>query len=509
MMKSRKFKVMSSDDHETNSLLPFGNYTYFKDELTGKHKKRKLMIEDIWLRLESILKTVKCCQGEIFHQIENSNKVIKCAKTAQFFALMHTFKNGVNWSDSTPNGITKAEMFHLALDKAEEYYDISDLPHFPKMEKVYYSNNIEALNTGKLDELLNFFTYASENDRCLVKAAFATAFWGGPPGSRPAFVIDGIEDDPQQNRGIGKTTLVDVVSMLAGEKFTDLSTKLDLEDCKKRLLSAESRIVRFDNIKTMKLSSEAIESLITSRFISGHKMHIGNTSRINLFTYFLTFNGASFSKDMAQRCILIRLKRPEKIAGWEMKIMNFIKENRTEIIQDIGFYLSKPDDKNFIPKTRFALWEVGVLSKFSNSDCIDEVVKRQGESDDDDKIRDDISDLFALKISEYLKDYQKNIDSSENAVLIAKSIAGKWINELLGVRASVRWANKVLSKNLPPQIKPDLYIRQGYQYWLWNPGKFENDEKFIPFDHFKEAYVIKNNNLRDVCRTSDISKKDT
>jgi len=52
----------------------------------------------------------------------------------------------------------------------------------------------------------------------LILAATLTLFWGGSSSARPAFRIDGPEDDPPElaKRAVGKTRLVQILASLVG-----------------------------------------------------------------------------------------------------------------------------------------------------------------------------------------------------------------------------------------------------------------------------------------------------
>ena len=87
---------------------------------------------------------------------------------------------------------------------------------------------------------------------------FLTPFWGGGPGDRPAFVIGGPENDgPRAGRGVGKTTLVELVGELAGG-YLDCEIDEKAGDIKTRLLSADARgyrVALLDNVKSLHFSS--------------------------------------------------------------------------------------------------------------------------------------------------------------------------------------------------------------------------------------------------------------
>ena len=51
--------------------------------------------------------------------------------------------------------------------------------------------------------------------------------------------------------------------------------------------------------------------MITTDIISGKRLYMGEGRRPNTITHVITLNGASLSKDLAQRCIPIKLARPK------------------------------------------------------------------------------------------------------------------------------------------------------------------------------------------------------
>ena len=77
----------------------------------------------------------------------------------------------------------------------------------------------------------------------------------------------------------------------------------------KRLLSPQGRgkrVVLLDNVKSHRFSWAELEAFITSPVISGHEMYRGEGQRPNTTTVAITVNGASLSKDLAQRAIVVR-----------------------------------------------------------------------------------------------------------------------------------------------------------------------------------------------------------
>jgi len=132
---------------------------------------------------------------------------------------------------------------------------------------------------------------ATPVDAALIKAAFCTPFWGGPPGRRPGFFIE--NDGKDRGQGVGKSTLLHKIAELSGGSIDSKITE-EIGALKKRILTAGSeRVIAFDNIKA-KIASADIEGLITSPWISGHRMFSGEGKVPNNFTYIFTANDASY-----------------------------------------------------------------------------------------------------------------------------------------------------------------------------------------------------------------------
>src|SRR5262249_23257416 len=144
---------------------------------------------------------------------------------------------------------------------------------------------------------------------------------------------------------------------------------------------------------TLKFSWSQFESLITQTAISGHQMYEGEGSRPNTLTTIITLNGASLSKDMAQRCVIIKLKRPKKYsAKWEEETRAFIQNHRWAIIGDIIAKLQAPG-KDLEQSYRWASWGRDVLSRVSDpAECWKVIQERRGEVDEDSAEGDVVRD---------------------------------------------------------------------------------------------------------------------
>jgi len=297
-------------------------------------------------------------------------------------------RSALSWrggSDVSGRSLVRRGEFasHLRA-KVQDYKAVEELPHEPRLEAHYYAwNPPEGYEpTGEhLAELLDFFDNpATPQDAVLIRAMFCTPVWGGSPGRRPAFVI--LADD----RGFGKTSLAGAVADLCGGPV-DLEANDRAEGrLVSRLLSPAAlpkRVVRMDNIKGV-AESALVESLITSRVISGYRLYHGDASRPNTLTFIVTGNALALSRDLAERAYIIRLQRPTFRAGWEAKLGAFLEAKRDYIIADIGAAL-RGAKAEYTLEDRHAEWNAGVLARMTPDP--DPVLRlnaeRRGECDED------------------------------------------------------------------------------------------------------------------------------
>jgi hypothetical protein len=155
------------------------------------------------------------------------------------------------------------------------------------------------------------------------------------------WVIMGPQNDgPRAGRGVGKSITVEMLAELLGGMERLMSVELgdNLKDVKTRLLSPEAQAVRIallDNAKSYRISWGDLEGLITSPVISGRQLYQGEGRRPNLITWIVTINGGQLSKDLSERAIVLRLRRPEYTATWEEETRALIQEHRQQIVGDV------------------------------------------------------------------------------------------------------------------------------------------------------------------------------
>ncbi len=331
----------------------------------------------------------------------------------------------VRWA-SGEDKVTQA-VFHAYLrQRAEGYEAVESLPHEPPMPGHYYLHPRPAGGDGRaLRALLGRFCPATEADRQLMLAALLTPFWGGRPGSRPAFLIEADDDDGEGGRGTGKTTFAETVAALAGGHF-DARPSEEIDRILTRLLSPEGlgrRVCLLDNVKTLRFSWSDLEGLITTDTISGRRLYAGEGRRPNTLTWFVTLNNANLSKDMAQRCVIIRVRRPAYDASWREVTRRFVERHRWAIIGDALALLS--GGKGALAEhSRWAAWEDEVLACVGDpAACQALIVERQAAVDGEQEESDMVREAFVEALDAH------GHDPDGAVVFIPAAEAAKIVNE--------------------------------------------------------------------------------
>lgn len=345
------------------------------------------------------------------------------------FAFLDRFF-AVQW---TRHGPTKEEFFEGLKQQAEAYAWASSEPHFPPIPGVYYlTKPPKPKDNGRLDQLVDRFAPATPHDKQLLKALFITAFWGGPPGQRPAFIIttqQGVESN--NGVGVGKSTLANKVAKLAGGEPIHVR-KGEQDKIPSLLQSPKSwpaRILLLDNLKSYHFSSDLLESLITAPQIDGHRLYVGHSTRPNLLTVIVTINGAAFCRDMADRSIVIHLTRPTICANqaWEREIDAFIEENRRALLANIRWHLENNRWKISSPP-RWAAWHRDVLARLERPKKLMQVLKNRREGIDQDK---DDAGVFIAHVEACILatcPYIKNVSNAY--VQIPPPLMQQWVRSL-------------------------------------------------------------------------------
>jgi hypothetical protein len=338
--------------------------------------------------------------------------------------------SGIAWAKG-PTCHSKEELFADLGHAAEAFDSLETMPHEPPMPGLYYLHPAAQGGDGSaLAKLLAFFSPATGEDAVLLRALFLSAFWGGPCGQRPAWIITSDEDGTgakDAGRGVGKTTVATMLGRLAGG-LMEFDRGESAEVMKQRLLSPDGRgkrLALLDNLKSLSFSWATLEGFITADSISGKAMYVGEASRPNVLTWVLTINGASLSKDLALRVIPLRLTRPSYDPDWESKVTAFIAGNRWRIIGDIVAALRQPVAP-VQAATRWARWEQEVLARAAGervADCQALIRERQAAVDDADQEADLVREAFARLL------YHNGHNPAKDKVTIPSQSAVSTANE--------------------------------------------------------------------------------
>jgi len=202
---------------------------------------------------------------------------------------------------------------------------------------------------------------------------------------------------------------------------------------------------------------------VTCQSISGHRLFHGHASRPNYLTWGITINGASYSKDMAQRTIVILLSRPAMVTTWERDIAKFIETQRDEIVADIRWHLAQ-SKKKIPPPKRWAMWYSEILSRLEAPDEVMALLdKRRDEIDEDDLDAEAMVEHFRACLQSHVS--RANPDT--NRFRIPTLLASKWAC-LLRSQFTDRQAAQYLRQLSHPCLR---YVRSPFRGYLWTGAR--------------------------------------
>jgi hypothetical protein len=369
--------------------------------------------------------------------------------------------NGLHWVKGEDK-LSQAHFFAHLRQTTERFDAVEALPHFPPMPAVYYMHRTPEGGDGQaLARFVARFRPAEPVDAQLIRALLLTLFWGGSPGQRPAFLIEGEADDPQGGRGLGKSTLAQMAAALAGGHI-DARPGEDIDKLMTRVLSKDAlhlRAALLDNVKTLRFSWADLEALITTDVISGRKLYVGEGRRPNTLTWLITLNGASLSRDMAQRVVPIAVRWPPFDATWEDDTKALLARERWAIVGDLLALLQRE-----VPKlerySRWSAWEQGVLSRVEDpAACQEAIARRQQARDDDTAEADIIREGFAEELR------RRRHDPDREAVWIPARVAAAVVNEATGEKYPTNRATSYLGTLTIAELRKSN--RQGVRGWAW------------------------------------------
>lgn len=362
---------------------------------------------------------------------------------------------------------TKGEVFSELVRTCQSYKAVESLPHEPPIADHYYAYPQPEPGDGTaLDGLINRFSPATPVDYDLIKALFATVIWGGDGGCRPAFVITA-----RSGRGSGKSTLASLLGQFAGGVI-EISSNEDSKTMKERLLSPEGlkkRVALLDNVKTLRFSWAELEAMITAKSISGRRMYVGEATRPNNLTWVVTLNGVSLSTDMAQRCVVIHLDRPEHSGDWEDSVRTYIEQYRHAIIADVVALL-REEPIPLKTHSRWGKWEREVLSRLPDpSEAQKVILERQQVSNVEEEDTGIVEDFIRDRLEEL------TYSTAGDRIFIPIQLLAEWYNKA----ASERYSAGTVSRLLKQKIEEGACKRLMECGRSWGRGKIWVGSEFV------------------------------
>ena len=466
---------MSNEDEIDG--IPLTNYTIGLDK-KDRPKNVPIPPETVWGQVVAQADGwPKVCQGQLFVPIEGGVRYLN--KPADLYAWLALHFFPVDWAE-TKGCMTKAEFFGYAVDQAERIQSIEPVPHEPLQKSRHYIKIIkpnpdftDVNDTKAFHDLLEFFKPATAEDEYLLASMILTPFWGGDPGTRPAFIIDSMDGDEDGGVGVGKTALTDALGRLCGGML-DLPLGMAGHEIRKAIINSSGiRIIRFDNVKSSRFSSAHIEAMITSHEITGHKMFHGSLNVLNNFTWVFTINSPNLSKDLAKRSVIIKLDRPTYDPHWHTNLNDFITDRREDLYQDIVGLLRLPEPALAKKYIRFARWQSKVLGRLgADPRIVDLILARQEGADDDKALRDEIEAVVDGYITEFRHTHGSFSDAlycnpdTEN-FLIHTSVMHQWIKDGVGYSQKVRTNVKLLERIRVPRMEAKVRKVNGDRFYCW------------------------------------------
>lgn len=346
---------------------------------------------------------------------------------------------------------SRAEVFNELTRTAQSYDAVESLIHEPPMPGHYYASETitEAGSGERLRWLIERFSPATDIDRDLILSLLMTCIWGGPPGTRPAFVVTA-----DAGRGSGKSKLISLVSEVVGGHI-EISSQEEAGSIRQRLLSPDGlgkRLAVLDNVKSHKFSWAELESLITSSIISGKRMYVGEAQRPNTLVWAITLNGVSLSTDLAQRSVIIKLAKPAFDPLWEEQTRAYIREHRAELIADIVGAIRGPRF-TLTKYSRWNAWERDILARLPEpSEAQAVIAERQHAADVETDEAAIIEDMFRWKLKEL------RYDPDADRVFIPSGIARKWLIEATNENQSTTGATRRLKQMIDEGVFSQLIV---------------------------------------------------
>jgi hypothetical protein len=387
---------------------------------------------------------------------------------------------------------SRDEFFAHVKEHSICYDTIEHAPHYPEWKTSYYCHDPLPDNADGsfIRQFLDFFNPETEADRALLYAFVLTLAWGGPPGKRPAFVLEA--DGP----GSGKSVLAHRVASLFGGYISVPKNLRDFDKLVSRVLTPSSfskRMLLMDNVKAIKLSTADLESLITEPIISGHRLYCGEGTRPNNLTVVITANSPQLGTDLSERSIVIKIRRSTYSATWDEDVTRFVEEKKVEIWSDVIALLESPTAQ-IAPVSRFGPWENEVLAKVPGYESAQRILlPRQKEINADFEALNAFEDYIICRLEElkYRTGPSDSPDAEEEShcVFISNERMAKWYSDFSSTRASSENIKQKLTVLRQKRVNCLIHDKRlnacrGFIFGPWRNGdNYEADlEERISYD---------------------------
>lgn len=420
---------------------PFANFTVTETVRNGRTVKTDIprpvndLINDIHVRLIGFPKRIG--DFTLFDLDRDTGRVEIIRTRDDLFAWIgQKSRRCVEWR-SINGAVSKGELFSGLLRSAARYEKTSAIPDFPMRSDVYYTFREKLRPTAGHEAFKAFlacFAPDGEASAVMLAAFIAAPMFFRKGFQRPCWIIDS-----REGRGVGKTTLVSLVSELYGcspIRTSRSELERNEQELLKRIVSVsgrDSRIILLDNLKG-EFDNSQWADLVTAPSISGRAPYgHGEDARPNDLTFVITSNYANIGSDVASRAFMVFLKRRPSSAGWEDAVIARINAHRMEILGDIYDILATsaaPEDLRTF--TRVPDFERSVVFPMCGGDparfaavMADTIAARENANVDSERAREAVD-----AVRDGLRKAVADFDPDSGVAFIRTAVLSFWLKNL-------------------------------------------------------------------------------
>lgn len=432
--------------------------------------------------LDAIGMRLGICRDTLFHIEKGRFTTIE--RAAKLFSTIGHYVERISWRGGA---VGKDEFFEAVKAHVPIYADVELTPHIPPVQNIAYINStipsVAKLEAERsFEDYIDLFNPATASDRELMRAAVATVCWGGQQGARPLIAVTSASESYSGQIASGKSTFVEITASIPNLGKSGHITRRDTTSWDRTFthlvdVTPDSRrVLMFDNIKSL-LGGEELESLITSRYLDGHKLHTGNRNRANYICCFVTGNGLRCTEDIASRLVSIQIGQSLKSAEWQDRVS---KLDYWKLLAGVEYFFKRPVQPLKV-SSRFPTWDREVLSRCQKPDELFDLIasRREQFKDSNDTALEIKSELVRLLSSVTNPHSNRDLISSSGAynpdfdsVYIPTSIACEALQPVFGKISNKSFWRTMREGILGHKLLPELLeSRNGSYRGLYWKGK--------------------------------------